>query len=161
VGVNGQQLHILEFVSGEFFDVFPRGTGSHFACVGARGSDKRDFKDFRLHETAGGVAQNSPGDVCDAIFGLVVQLCGGTAHLHGMEHLHLDLAARLFFDLLRPRNDGLGRNGGLRRQELVQTQSDLLSHGTASDQRGTHQTDSVELELFHGEVSLGMTKNRC
>jgi len=43
---------------------------------------------------------------------------------------------------------------GLRREELVQTQGDLLRHRAACKECCAHQTDGAELELFHGEVSL-------
>ena len=46
-----------------------------------------------------------------------------------MEKLHLDAPARILFDLLRPGNQGLGRNRRLRWQHLMQPQGHLLRQG--------------------------------
>ena len=154
VSMDSNKFHILELVASIFVDVFPDGLGGDLTSVRAGRGNEGNLEHFRLDEAARGVAQHGPGDVGHAVLGLVEQLRGRAAHLHGVEHLHLDLAARLFFDLLRPRNDGLGRNGGLRREELVQTQGDLLRHRAACKECCAHQTDGAELELFHGEVSL-------
>ena len=106
MGVHREKLDVLELIGSKLFDVFLNGARGGLGLA----AHERQLEYFGLGETARRVAQHGPGDVGDAVTGLVKQLGRRAAQLHGMEQLHLDSATRLGFDLLRPGHQCLGRN---------------------------------------------------
>ncbi len=161
VGVHGDELDVLELVGGELLDVLLDGARGGLGAAAHEGQ----FEDFRLGEAAGGVAQHGPGEVDDAVPGLVEQLRRRAAQLHGVEQLHLDAAARFGFHLLRPGREGTRRDGGLRRQHLVQPQRDRLRHGVARHRgrghRAQHRHRGASLQEFHRCLRSGCARPSC
>src|SRR5690606_31422396 len=132
---------------------------------GRQTRDEWQFEHFGLVEAPRGVAQHRPGDVGNAVARLVKQLRRGAAKLHGAVHLNLDAPIGFGFDLLDPGRDRLGRNRGLRRQKLVQSQG----HGFLRKSAGAQQTGGAEgqagkpaaaLKSAHENLLQGLKKKK-
>ncbi len=152
VQMHREQLHALELVEGVLLDVVPQRRA---AALGVPGHE-RQLEYLRLDEASGLVGRYRPDDIRHAVARLVEELRRRAAQLHRRVDLALDPAARLLADLLAPRVEHLRLNGGLRRQEVMQLQHDLLrARGARTQRDGDGGREQQRFGSLHGFSSSG------
>jgi hypothetical protein len=150
VHMQGQHLHVLEFIGCDGLNVFPVGLGG---CLGVV-HHERKLERLDARETACRVAGEGPDDVDHAVLGLVIELHGRSAQLHGGVALELDAAARLLLDLFHPRLVHGQPHVGLWRHEGMELERDGLLRQAAEAGRPKRDGGGRGLEqgatLDHG-----------
>ncbi len=131
VDMHGDRAHAFEFILHMHLIETP--------CSPRRGlgiaADERQVKHFGTQEAAWRVARQRPDDINDAIARLIEQRRRSAPQRHGRIHLDRNAAVGFLHHLLCPGFDELRRYGGLRGQEMVHAQRDLLRGGTGDPHR--------------------------
>ena len=126
-----QHLCVLELIGGHGLHILPIGPGGRLGI----GHHEGQLKHFHPREAAGRVARKRPDNIHHAVFGLVIELHGGAAQLHGRVGFKLDASAGLFFNLVHPDFVHVQPDVGQRCHEGMKLERDGLLRQAAQGRR--------------------------